>query len=523
MTSRETMTSNSVCLPIYLDYAATSPLRPEVIARMHEVLQRPPGNSSARHPAGQSVHTLIEAARHEISQLVGASSGVDLIFTSGATEANNLAITGTITAALKTAPAAQVHVVTLATEHKSVLEPIRAVSRQGVQRTELKPDRDGLISAEQLEQALTPATKLVSLLHVNNETGVAQDIPALAAACAARGIPLHVDASQSAGKLPIDLQSAQWQGVSLLTLTAHKLGGPPGVGALAIRGSHRGYIEPVQRGGGHEQGMRAGTLAMHQIVAFAEACRLMREQGASEAKRVTLLRERLWRGLVDLPDVLLNGHATQRVPGILNVSFPGVEGESLFMALSDLSLSTGSACSSRSADPSFVLRALGRDTQTAQSSLRFSLGFNTTEAEIDAAISIVRREHQRLWQRSPARPIVFPHDEKASGQRDEKAAGENRVGEAWVGEAGALRLGLWLRFTVQAQQGRVARAHAQVYGCPTSFAVADLICERLRGQPLPQVAVGTPQEWLKAVNGPIEKLGAALIIEDALKALRQVP
>src|SRR5690606_2912119 len=341
--------------PIYLDHAATAPVLPEVAARMAEVLAMRPGNAASEHRAGRAARELIEQARAEVAGLLGCEPA-DIIFTSGATESNNLAITGTARAAF--APGTRPHLVSLATEHKSVLEPLRALAVQGAALSLLKPDADGLLQPGELSAALRPDTCLVTLLHVNNETGVAQDIPALAAACAARGVPLHVDAAQAAGKLP---QSTE--GISLLAFTAHKLGGPQGIGALYVAPSHRGHLQPRMLGGGHARGLRAGTLATHQIVGFGLACRLAAARREHEAARLAALRERLWQGLADLPGVLRNGRPG--APHILNVTFAGVEGESLFRGLPGLALSTGSACSSRSAEPSYVLRALGRDTEQA--------------------------------------------------------------------------------------------------------------------------------------------------------------
>src|SRR6185369_17109392 len=265
--------------------------------------------------------------------------------------------------------------------------------------------------------------------HVNNETGVAQDVAALAAVCARHGVALHVDACQSAGKLPLPLD-----GVALASFTAHKIGGPQGVAALYVSPAHRGRIAAQMLGGGHERGLRAGTLAVHQIAGFGLAAQLAKEAMTAESARLTSLRERLWQGLKDLPGVLLNGHPIARAPHILNVTFAGVEGESLFSALPELVLSTGSACNSRSAEPSFVLRALGRDTELAQSSLRFSLGPATTDRDIDNAIAAVRRAHTALWSLSPERPPA-----PASGC------------SLQIGETGAQRIGAWVRFALQVE------------------------------------------------------------------------
>ncbi|HTQ36372.1 MAG TPA: aminotransferase class V-fold PLP-dependent enzyme [Steroidobacteraceae bacterium] len=482
--------------PIYLDHAATTPVEPRVAARMAEVLAMRLGNSAASHAAGRAAHGLIEAARAQVAALVGAQP-VDIVFTSGATESNNLAITGTAQASL--ARGGRPHVVTLATEHKSVLEPVRALAAQGVAVSVLQPDADGLLAPAALAAALRPETCLVSLLHVNNETGVAQDLPVLAAVCAARAVPLHVDAAQGAGKLPLDLT-----GIALLSFTAHKLGGPQGIGALWVAPAHRGRLIAQVRGGGHERGLRAGTLATHQVAGFGLACEIAAGRREHEAARLAALRERLWNGLADLPGVLRNGRPG--APHILNVTFAGVEGESLFTALPELVLSTGSACNSQSGEPSFVLRALGRDSEQAQSSLRFSFGAATTAADIDAAIAVVRRVHGALWSASPARPPPLID-----------------AGERWLGEAGAQRLGTWVRVALAVADGSVGQARIQVYGCPHTAAACALLQRRLVGRPVAALAPGTPEEWRTTVGAPVEKLGRFLIIEDALSALRAVP
>jgi cysteine desulfurase len=485
---------------VYLDYAATTPVDSRVAALMAEVLAMSLGNAAANHAAGRAAHALIETARAQVAALIGAESR-DIVFTSGASEANNLAITGTVRAALARGDSA--HVITLATEHKSVLEPVRALEAQGVAITLLRPDANGRLTAEALAAAIRPNTCLVTLLHVNNETGVAQDLPALRAVCVARKVPLHIDAAQSAGKLPLDIADT-----ALLSFTAHKFGGPQGIGALYVSPAHRGGIQPQMLGGGHERGLRAGTLATHQIAGFGLAAELALQCRVAEAARISALRERLWQGLRELPGVLRNGDATRSAPGILNLTFAGIEGESLFTGLPELMLSTGSACSSRSGEPSYVLRALGRDTEQAQSSLRFSLGRGTTEAHIDIAIAAVRRVHAALWSNSPARPAPVADWQAASGEK------------VLLGEAGAERLGTWVRFALRVQGDTVIDARVQVYGCPHVVDACNHLVNQLRGQPLAALQPGTPESWRQIVNAPVEKLGRMLIIEDALTALR---
>ncbi len=493
------MSTDATRIATYLDYAATAPVEPRVAQRMAEVLALPPGNAAANHAAGRVALGLVERARAQAAALVGGNAA-DIVFTSGATESNNLAITGTVRAAL--ARGGEPHVITLATEHKSVLEPLKALESQGVAVTILKPDVSGLLDADALAAAIRPGTCLVSLLHVNNETGVAQDLAALRRVCAAHQVPLHIDAAQSAGKLPLDVD-----GIALLSFTAHKLGGPQGIGALHVAPSHRGRIQAMLLGGGHERGLRAGTLATHQIAGFGLACELAAQRREAEAARLTGLRDRLWRELGQLPGVLLNGHPQSRAPGILNLTFAGVEGESLFNGLAELTLSTGSACNSRSGEPSYVLRALGRDTAQAQSSLRFSLGWGSKDEDIGKAIAAVQRVHAALWNQSPARPPPLQGWEGAA------------TCQILLGEAGAERLGTWVRFAVLLENGTVADSRMQVYGCPHTVAACSHVQAQLRGRPLTALPPGTPEQWRNAVDAPVEKLGQMLIIEDALTAL----
>jgi cysteine desulfurase len=478
--------------PIYLDYAATTPVLPEVAARMAEVLAMQLGNPASNHARGRAALEIVEHARAQAAALVGADPA-DVIFTSGATESNNLAIAGTARAAQM--QGRKPHLVTLATEHKSVLETVRRLGAEGASTTILRPDEQGVLHPSVLAAALRPDTLLVTLLHVNNETGVVQDVPALARTCADAGVPLHIDAAQGAGKLPIDTR-----GLALLSFTAHKLGGPQGIGALYVAPSHRPRLRAQMSGGSHERGLRAGTLATHQIAGFGLACELAARRREQESARLTALREQLWQGIADLPGVLRNG--LPGAPHILNASFTGIEGESLFTALPQLCLSTGSACNSQSGEASFVLRALGRDTEQAQSSLRFSFGRGTTPQQIDAAIAAIRRAHAGLWQKSPARAPLL---------------GE---GEWWLGEAGAERLGAWVRFALRTEGGLIREARVQYYGCPHTAAACSLLCERLPGHPVGQPDQGTPESWRQSVRAPIEKLGRMLIIEDALNALR---
>ncbi|HTV19241.1 MAG TPA: aminotransferase class V-fold PLP-dependent enzyme, partial [Polyangiaceae bacterium] len=376
-------------LPLYFDHAATTPVDAQVAAAMAECLTQEGtfGNPSSQHWYGRQARERIELSRSEVARLVGAAAG-DVLFTSGATESNNLAILGSVRSLGR-----RVHVVTVRTEHRSVLDACGQLEREGHVVSYLEPDTQGLIDATQLEAALRAETALVSIMHANNETGVLQDVAALGAVCRRHAVALHVDAAQSAGKVPIDVGAL---GVDLLSFTAHKLYGPKGIGALVASAAQRAILQPLLFGGGQERGIRSGTLAVHQIVGFAVACQIATDELPRQAERLTRLTAMLWQGLADLPGVLRNGHATRRVPGLLNVSFEGVDGESLLAGLSELALSSGSACDSDSDEPSHVLRSLGRSRELAQSSLRFSLGRGTDEEQIRRAVAAVRREVLRL-------------------------------------------------------------------------------------------------------------------------------
>jgi cysteine desulfurase len=376
--------------PVYLDYAATSPVDPRVAAAMHECLTRDGvfGNPASMHHYGHVARARVERARAQAAALIGAPA-TQLIWTSGATESNNLAILGTARAMAKRGK----HLVTSRTEHKSVLDPCKRLEQEGFQVSFLDPDREGLIAPEQVRAALREDTLLVSIMHANNEIGVLQDIEAIGAVCHERGVPLHVDAAQSAGKVQIQVGSLN---CDLMSFTGHKLYGPKGIGALYFTAARRASLQPLIFGGGHERGLRSGTLPVHQIVGFGLACELAAAERVQDAAHCERLRERLWQGLSRIGGTALNGHPTRRVASILNVSFAGVEGESLLMGLTELAVSTGSACNSDSDEPSYVLRALGRDTELAQSSLRLSVGRFSNEAEIDVAIAAVTREAARL-------------------------------------------------------------------------------------------------------------------------------
>jgi cysteine desulfurase len=378
---------------LYFDHAATTPVDPIVAAAMAECLASPPGNPSATHAAGRAARERVESARAEVAALVGAPPAA-VIFTSGATESDNLAILGAVRAA-----GTARHLVTLRTEHRAVLDPCRRLEREGHRLTLLTPGRDGRIDPAAVAAAITADTALVSVMLVNNETGVVQDIAAIAAQCRRGGTLLHVDAAQAAGRVPLDVAALD---ADLVSLSAHKIHGPQGVGALIVRRTPRPALLPQLLGGGQEGGLRAGTVAVHQVVGMGVAYRLARERGVVESAALGVLRDRLWAGLGALPGVLLNGAADARAPHILNVSIVGVDGEALLAGLGDLVLASGAACGAESGEPSYVLRALGRDDALAQASLRFSLGRGNTASGVDAAIAIVASAVRRLRSLAPS-------------------------------------------------------------------------------------------------------------------------
>jgi cysteine desulfurase len=376
--------------PIYLDYAATTPVDPRVAECMMACLGFDGlfGNPSSTHAFGRSARAAIEQARPSVAALIGAPPQ-DLLFTSGATESDNLAVLGVARGERRRGG----HVITVRTEHKAVLDACKQLEREGHEITYLLPDRFGIVSSDQVREALRAETVLVSVMHANNEIGIVQDVGAIGTLCRAHGAAFHVDAAQSAGRVTIDVLAMQ---IDLLSLTAHKLYGPKGIGALYVHPRCRARLVPLQFGGGQERGLRSGTLPVQQIVGFGAACKIALEEGAAEAQRLLALREQLWEALNTLPDIRRNSDAQHSLPGLLNVAFPGAEGESLLFGLPELALTTGSACNSDSDEPSYVLRALGLDTATAQSSLRFSLGRYTTANDIERAAAAVGREVRRL-------------------------------------------------------------------------------------------------------------------------------
>jgi cysteine desulfurase len=379
---------------LYLDDAATTAVDPRVASAMADCLAAPPGNPSATHAAGRAARERVEAARAHVAALIGATPA-SVVFTSGATESDNLAVLGAARAAADRGR----HVVVPRTEHRAVLDACGRLEREGWRVTYLRPDREGLVAPEAVRDALRPETTLVSVMLVNNEIGVVQDVAAIGRLCREHGVAFHVDAAQAAGRVPIDVEAI---GCDLLSLSSHKIHGPAGVGALYVRREPRPALVPLQFGGGQEGGLRSGTVPVHQVVGMGEAYRLARELLDTEPARLAALRDRLLSALRGLDGLHLNGHPGRRAPHLLNVSFEGVDGESLLLELEDVAVASGAACSSATREPSYVLRALGRDDALAQASLRFAVGRFTTGADLDEAARRVIAAVRRLREMAPA-------------------------------------------------------------------------------------------------------------------------
>jgi cysteine desulfurase len=386
-------------LPIYLDYSATTPVDPRVVDQMIPYLREQFGNPASRsHAYGWAAEAAVEQAREQVAGLVGCDAK-EIVWTSGATESINLALKG----AAHFYKERGRHLITVKTEHKATLDTMRELERQGFEVTYLDVRDDGLLDLEAFKAAVRADTILVSVMMVNNEIGVIQDIPAIGEFCRERGIVFHVDAAQATGKMAIDLAQLK---VDLMSFSAHKTYGPKGVGALFVRRKPRVRIEAQIHGGGHERGFRSGTLPTHQIVGMGEAFRIARDEMATENERIRMLRDKLLRGLTAMEEVYVNGDMDRRVPHNLNVSFNYVEGESLIMAVKELAVSSGSACTSASLEPSYVLRALGRSDELAHSSIRFSVGRFTTEADIDFAVQLLQAKVGKLREMSPLWEMV---------------------------------------------------------------------------------------------------------------------
>ena len=383
-------------VPIYLDYLSTTPVDPRVVEAMTQCLSMDGvfGNPASRsHQYGWKAEEAIENARCKVAELINADPR-EIVWTSGATESDNLAIKGAAHFYQRKGK----HIITSKIEHKAVLDTCRQLEREGFEVTYLEPNTDGLTTPEMIADAIREDTSVVSVMHANNEIGVVNDIAGIGEVCRARGVIYHVDAAQSTGKLPLDMEAMK---VDLLSISAHKMYGPKGIGALYVRRKPRVRIEAQMHGGGHERGMRSGTLATHQIVGLGEAARIANEEMQAEGERLRALRQRFWDAINDIPEVHINGSRDHRLPGALNVSFAFVEGESLLMSLKDLAISSGSACTSASLEPSYVLRALGLNDELAHSSLRFSFGRFTTEENVDRAATSVRHAVDKLRELSP--------------------------------------------------------------------------------------------------------------------------
>jgi cysteine desulfurase len=381
-------------LPIYLDYSATTPVDPRVAEKMIPYLTEFFGNPASRsHAFGWKAEGAVEEARAHVAALIGADPK-EVIWTSGATEGNNLALKG----AAHFYKTKGKHIITQKTEHKAVLDTVRELERQGFEATYLDVESNGIVDLEKLKAAIRPDTILVSVMMVNNEIGVIHPVWEIAEICREKGVIFHCDAVQGAGRIEIDLSKLK---ADLLTITAHKLYGPKGIGALYVRRKPRVRIEAQIHGGGHERGFRSGTLATHQIVGFGEAARLARAEMATDNERVRALRDKLWNALQEMEEVYVNGDLERRIPHNLNVSFNFVEGESLIMAVKDIAVSSGSACTSASLEPSYVLRALGRNDELAHSSIRITLGRFTTEEEVNYAAQLIRKKVEKLRELSP--------------------------------------------------------------------------------------------------------------------------
>jgi cysteine desulfurase len=380
--------------PVYLDYSATTPVDPRVVDKMIPFLKEDYGNPASRsHQYGWTAEAAVEEARAHVAALVNCDPK-EIVWTSGATESINLALKGVATFYKEKGK----HLITVKTEHKATLDTMRELERQGFDVTYLDVQENGLIDLDAFKAALRPDTLIVSIMLVNNEIGVIQDIPTIGAICKAKGIFLHVDAAQATGKVEIDLKNSP---VDLMSFSAHKTYGPKGMGALYVRRKPRIRLEAQIHGGGHERGMRSGTLATHQIVGMGEAFRLARLEMGAENERIRMLRDRLYKGMSQIDEVYLNGDMHSRVPHNLNMSFNFVEGESLMMGIKELAVSSGSACTSASLEPSYVLRALGRSDELAHSSIRFSVGRFTTEGDVDYAIALLKENVAKLRDMSP--------------------------------------------------------------------------------------------------------------------------
>ncbi len=485
---------------IYLDYAASTPVADEVVEAMARALRAPElaaNPAAGTHVPGRQAAAVIEQARAAIAGFINADPD-EVLFTSGATEADNLAIIGTA----RFRKSRGRHLVTALTEHKAVLESCRHLASEGWRVTWLRPGADGLIAPEAVAAALEPETVLVSLMHANNETGDVTDVAAIGSLCRQRGVLLHVDAAQSAGRLPVDVRAMQ---VDLLSLSAHKLYGPKGIGALFIDRERVRRVEPLMFGGGQERGMRPGTLPTHQIVGMGAAFRMAAGRVGEDRLHVSRLRDRLWSRLQAIPGVLLNGHPQRNTGHILNVSVAGVEGESLHAALAGLAVASGSACTSLTDEPSYVLRVLGRPPALARSSVRFSFGRPATAGEIDRAADIFAGAVAELRRAAPGAGPPLARDGEEAGTLLAR------------GEAGSEDAGTWVVLAAWVRDGRLACLEARVFGCPDTRAACERAVQLLTGAPVADLGRLTPRQLGVDLGIPPEKAGRLLIIQDALR------
>lgn len=482
---------------VFLDHASTTPIDPAVAAVMDAVLRGPLGlgnPSSTTHQHGRDAAAAIETARAEIGALIGAEP-TEVIFTSGATESDNLAVLGIARGREHRGR----HLITTRIEHKAVLDPCRQLEKRGWQITWLEPARDGRIDPAAVTAALRPDTQLVSVMHANNETGVLQDLPAIAAACRGHDLLLHCDAAQTAGRMPLDVCAL---GVDLLSFSAHKMHGPKGIGALWVSARARPWILPLMWGGGHERGLRPGTLPTHQILGFAKAASLARQQRVRDAAHLEALAARLRAGLVGLEGIRWNDHPEHRLPGLVSLSLEGVEGESLIAALPAIAVSTGAACDSSVGEPSYVLRAQGVPSELAQATLRIAFGRFNVIADADLAATSIREAVQAL--------------------RARDAAGAP-AGDGWfAGEAGSLREGARIRAFLRLDaERRVAAFEFRAFACPDVWRVLEAVRTVALGKPVAAMLNGGPRDWAVAHGVPVEKLGRLLCVEDAVNRARQ--
>jgi cysteine desulfurase len=508
---------------IYLDYAATTPVDPAVAEVMAACLGDPRlnGNPSSAHSYGRRAAEVVEKARAQVARLVGIDPG-GVVFTSGATESDNLAISGLA----RLQQQGGRHIVSQFTEHKAVLDVLKALENDGYEVTLLPVDEDGIVSVEALERALRDDTVLVSIMHVNNETGACQDVAEIGALCRDKGVVFHVDAAQSAARQAIDMKRMN---IDLLSLTAHKMYGPKGVGALCMDRDRVPLIRPLMFGGAQEAGFRPGTLPTHQIAGLGAACELALRRRSDDMAHIAALSARLAGYLQTLPGVRVNGRQSHRAEGILSVTFGEVEGESLMYSLSGLAVSAGAACNSSRAEPSIVLRAMGLSDRDAQGTVRFSIGRRTTEREIDRAFELVEAGYAHVAAMLPGstdRPAGLAED-GGHGYADEVVrafasppnAGPLPPGEGRVirGEAGSPEDGAWIALEARVSAGKICAMAFRAYGCPHTIAACSRITENLAGSDVSSLGALDLDGIRAALDIPMEKLGRVLILEDAMR------